>query len=370
MKLLSIVGARPQFVKVAVIVDALRHADTAAAVEHRILHTGQHYDAKMSDSFFRQLDIPEPDFHLGIGSGGHGAQTGAMLAGIEGVLAKWRPDVAIVYGDTNSTLAGALAAAKMHIPLVHVEAGLRSFNRLMPEEINRIATDHVSTLLLCPTETAMRNAHREGLAGLSTLTGDVMLDMLLKQAPIAPVHPLVASLVKPRAYALVTMHRAENSDNPARLREFLDLLEKLPIPVVFPMHPRIEGRLSGDDRRQLESLSHIHLIGPSEYFEMLALARDAAMILTDSGGLQKEAYFLSVPCLTLRNETEWSETLCGGWNRVVGTRAESVLPVVNSLMRGNGAVPAAAPDLSRFGAGKAGQRSVEAILSLQEGIIQ
>jgi len=365
MKLLSIVGARPQFVKVAVIAEALRSLPESEKIEHLLLHTGQHYDAQMSDSFFQQLRIAPPDFYLGIGSASHGAQTGSMLAAIEAVLSGCRPDAVIVYGDTNSTLAGALAAAKMHVPVIHLEAGLRSFNRRMPEEINRRATDHVSDMLLCPTTTAMRNARHEGLGDRSFLTGDVMLDLAMRYANHLQTSPAVAfKLSPPQGYALVTLHRAENTDHPPRLAEFVKLLERMPLPVVLPMHPRLRTKLETGALRRLEGFSHVHLLEPCGYFEMLALERDARMILTDSGGVQKEAYFLGVPCLTLREETEWEETLSGGWNRVMGTDPNRLLPVIESLARGNGSMPQGRPDLSQFGSGRAGEQSVQAILNL------
>lgn len=364
MKLLSIVGARPQFVKVAVIAAALRARARNCDLEHRILHTGQHYDAAMSDCFFRELEIPAPDFHLGIGSGGHGEQTGRMLAGIETVLEDWRPDAVIVYGDTNSTVAGALAAAKLHIPVVHLEAGLRSFNRFMPEELNRITTDHLSDVLLCPTLEAMSNARREGLQEKSWLTGDVMLDLLLRRAPRLPRHPLAE-----KSFALMTVHRAENTDDAERLAGFVEIVGQLPLTVILPMHPRLRGRLAPDDLRRIEEMDHVRVLGPCEYGEMLALERDATMILTDSGGVQKEAYFLSVPCLTLRDETEWIETLQGGWNRVVGMNPRPVLEIANSLVRSNGYMPSGSPELSQFGGGTAAEASVNVILNSLGGNI-
>ena len=363
MKVMSIVGARPQFVKVAVIAEAFMSLPESNAVKHLLLHTGQHYDAQMSEKFFQQLHIAAPDFYLGIGSGPHGAQTGSMLAAIEEALNGCSPDVVIVYGDTNSTVAGALAASKMHVPVVHLEAGLRSFNRRMPEEINRVATDHISDLLLCPTLTAMRNARREGLQDRSVLTGDVMLDLALRHASTSP--PVGSRFPGPQGYALVTMHRAENADDPRRRSEFLQLLERMPLPVVLPLHPRLRAKLEAKAMTQLERLSHVHLLEPCGYLEMLAFERDARMILTDSGGVQKEAYFLGVPCLTLREETEWEETLTGGWNRVMGTDPKRLLPVIESLARGNGFVPRGRPDLGQFGSGHAGEHSVRAILNLQ-----
>lgn len=364
MKLLSIVGARPQFIKVAVIAAALRPCAHSAELEHRILHTGQHYDAEMSDCFFQELEIPAPAYQLGVGSGSHGVQTGQMLAGIESVLTEWRPDAVIVYGDTNSTVAGALAAAKLRIRVVHLEAGMRSFNRFMPEEINRIATDHLSDVLLCPTASAITNAQREGLGGRCWLSGDVMLDLLLRHAPGLKRHPLVT-----KPFALVTVHRAENTDDPVQLANFVALVEQLPLTAVIPMHPRLRLKLPSDDLVRLERMRHVRIIGPCEYGEMLALARDASVILTDSGGVQKEAYFLGVPCLTLREETEWTETLAGGWNRVVGMDPTAVGKMVRSLLNTNDYTPSGKPDLAQFGGGSAAQASIKVIISSLGGNI-
>lgn len=364
MRLLSIVGARPQFIKVSIIAAALPERVRSGELEHRILHTGQHYDEEMSDCFFRELVIPTPAYQLGVGSGTHGSQTGQMLAGTEAVLTEWRPDAVIVYGDTNSTVAGALAAAKLHIRVVHLEAGLRSFNRFMPEEINRIVTDHLSDVLLCPTATAMTNAQGEGLGGKCWLSGDVMLDLLLRHAPGLKKDPLVT-----KPFALVTVHRAENTDAPERLMNFLRILERLPITTVLPMHPRLRLKLPCSDLARLERMRHVCLLGPCEYGEMVALARDATVILTDSGGVQKEAYFLGVPCLTLREETEWIETLNGGWNRVVGMDPTAIGKIVHSLLNGNGYLPSGRPDLTQFGGGAAAQASVKVIVgSLGEEI--
>jgi UDP-N-acetylglucosamine 2-epimerase len=364
MKLLSIVGARPQFIKLAVIATALRaHAQTGE-IEHRILHTGQHYDPQMSDCFFRELRIPMPDYNLGVGSGAHGSQTGQMLAGIEAVLCEWKPDAVIVYGDTNSTVAGALAASKLHIPVAHLEAGLRSFNRRMPEELNRVATDHLSDILLCPTTAAITNAGREGLYAKCWLTGDVMLDLLMSYAPTLSPHVLAK-----QPFALVTVHRAENTEDPNRVANLLRIIRELPLHAVFPMHPRLRAKLGPTAVRELEALEHVHIIGPCEYGEMLALERDAAMILTDSGGVQKEAYFLGVACLTLRDETEWTETLQGNWNRVLGMNPEAVLEVARSLAKANGHTPSGLPDLSQFGGGRAAEASINVILNSLGGTI-
>jgi UDP-GlcNAc3NAcA epimerase len=356
-KVLSIVGARPQFTKVAVIASALQSHVEAGRIEHRILHTGQHYDPSMSECFFRELEIPEPDYHLDAGSGTHGQQTGRMLPAIESVLLDWQPDAVIVYGDTNSTLAGAVTASKLHIAVIHVEAGLRSFNRRMPEEINRIATDHLSDLLLCPTRTAMANLDREGLSACCRLTGDVMLDLLLRYSTKSESR---SGAQEP--YALITVHRAENTDDPTRIARFLACLERMPLRTVMPLHPRMRARLSREQLGGIERMPHVSVLPPSDYGTMLALERDAHMILTDSGGVQKEAYFLGVPCLTLRDESEWEETRTGGWNRLVGMEPDSILAVVRSLLQGNGCSPQGKPDLTQFGSGNAATNSVDAII--------
>jgi UDP-N-acetylglucosamine 2-epimerase len=284
-----------------------------------------------------------------------------MLAGIDSVLMELRPDAVIVYGDTNSTLAGALSASKLHIRVIHLEAGLRSFNRRMPEELNRIATDHVSDLLLCPTRRAVENAAREGLGDRSHLTGDVMLDLLLHHAGNLPKHPAAWD-----SYALITVHRSENTEDPSRMSQFVTWLERLPLPAVFPMHPRLLSRFSKEHLTRLEQMKHVRLLPPCEYGEMLALERDASVILTDSGGVQKEAYFFGVPCLTLRDETEWGETLAGGWNRIVGMKPQSILPIVESLIQGNGYKPHGKPDLAQFGSGTAARTTINAMIAAQE----
>lgn len=315
MKIVSIVGARPQFIKCAPMSKALRKE----AVEI-LVHTGQHYDDAMSRIFFRDLDLPAPDYHLGIGSGPHGAQTGLMLRGIEEVLVKERPDVVIVYGDTNSTLAGALAAAKLDLPVAHVEAGLRSYNRRMPEEINRVVADRVSTWLFCPTSTAVSNLAREGIARGVHLVGDVMYDALMENVRRAEATSRVLDALHllPREYFLATVHRAENTDRAERLEGILGALAELARAghtVVLPMHPRLKNRAGGSagngDPRFLR-------VDPLSYPDMLVLEKQARAILTDSGGVQKEARWLGVPCVTLRDETEWVETVHEGWNILAG----------------------------------------------------
>jgi len=313
MKIVTIVGARPQFVKAAAVSHSLR-----TKAEEILVHTGQHYDLQMSDLFFQELEIPTPNYHLGIGSGSHGAQTGKMLAEIEQVLERESPDLLLVYGDTNSTLAGALAAAKLQLPIAHVEAGLRSFNRRMPEEINRVMTDHLSTRLFAPTQTAVDNLQQEGIRTGVHLVGDVMYDIFLKLAKVAPTRSkiLAEQNLIPQGYYLLTLHRAENTDDPMRLRAIMETLQQSGLPLVFPVHPRTKKQLAAMGIALASK--QIKLLEPVGYFEMLNLELNAIAILTDSGGVQKEAYFAGVPCLTLREETEWVETVAAGWNRLVG----------------------------------------------------
>ncbi|MCZ6802240.1 MAG: UDP-N-acetylglucosamine 2-epimerase (non-hydrolyzing) [Nitrospirae bacterium] len=315
MKVVSIVGARPQFIKCAPVSRELRRVASEIVV-----HTGQHYDGNMSDVFFRDLDLPKPDFYLGIGSGSHAKQTGPMLEKIEEVLLQETPDYCLVYGDTNSTLAGALAAAKLHIPVAHVEAGLRSFNRQMPEEINRVVTDHLSSVLFCPTETAVKNLSQEGITRGVHLIGDVMYDALWDNLQVAEKKSdILARLqLQPGNYILATVHRAENTDQPENLKNILYAfreLVKAGSTVVFPAHPRTQKQLGEFGK---EKLANLHVIDPVSYLDMLLLESRARVILTDSGGVQKEACWLHVPCVTLRNETEWIETVESGWNVLVG----------------------------------------------------
>ncbi len=327
MRLASIVGARPQFIKLAPVSHALRQWH-----EEIIIHTGQHYDYEMSALFFDELAIPTPEYHLGVGSGSHGAQTGRMLEAIEQVLMKERPDWVIVYGDTNSTLAGALAAAKLHIPIAHVEAGLRSFNRTMPEEINRVVTDHLSDRLFCPTETARRHVNNEGITQGVEVVGDVMYDMLLQILPKihARAQTLLPALeVTPQGYLLVTVHRAANTDDPVVMQAIACALNKLEMPVIFPVHPRTRACL---ERYDIVWRKHIRLIEPVGYIDMLALEKAAYRILTDSGGIQKEAFLLGVPCVTLREETEWPETMEAGWNVLVGSHKHAIVEAVGRSM--------------------------------------
>ena len=321
MKVVTVVGARPQFVKAAPVSKALRQEHTEVLV-----HTGQHYDRALSDLFFEEMDIPRPDHELGVGSGSHGRQTGQMLIGIEEVLLAERPDWVLVYGDTNSTLAGALAAVKLGIPVAHVEAGLRSFNRAMPEEHNRILTDHIADLLLCPTQTAVNLLRGEGVTRGVHLVGDVMYDAALQFAEVARQRStIVAELgLASKGYALATLHRPYNTDDPDRLREVLAALNELEMPVILPLHPRTRNRLA-EIGHQPSAISHLQYVPPVGYLDMLALEQSAALILTDSGGVQKEAYFFAVPCVTLRPETEWVETVTAGWNRLAWGAAAVVV---------------------------------------------
>jgi UDP-GlcNAc3NAcA epimerase len=323
LKVLSVVGARPQFIKAAPVSRALRQV-----AREVLVHTGQHYDYGMSAIFFQELDLPEPDYNLAVGSGSHGWQTGQMLMRIEEVLKAEQPDWVLVYGDTNSTLAGALAALKLHLPIAHVEAGLRSFNRDMPEEHNRVLTDHAADLLLCPTQTAMKNLSREGIVQGAYLVGDVMYDAVLHNLEVAEQRSEILNRLNlsTGAYALATVHRAGNTDDPARLHAIMDALTQIEDPVVFPVHPRTHQRLAELGLPTPASrFPNLRLIEPVGYLDMLVLEKHAGLVLTDSGGVQKEAFFFAVPCLTLRQETEWIETVDAGWNQLVGTDPSAIL---------------------------------------------
>jgi len=316
MKVLSIVGARPQFIKAAAVSRVLR---AEPGVQEVLVHTGQHYDDNMSRVFFEELEIPEPDYHLGIGGGTHGQNTGRMLEAIERGLLKEQPDWVLVYGDTDSTLAGALAAVKLHIPVAHVEAGLRSFNRRMPEEINRVLTDHASDLLFAPTETAVQNLLREGiLENKIHLVGDVMYDAALYYGAKAEQKSEILKRLglSPKGYVLATVHRVENTDDPGRLGAILEALAEVhrELPVVFPVHPRTRKRAEAFGLGGY--LERVLAIEPVGYLDMVMLEKSARLIATDSGGVQKEAFFYRVPCVTLRGETEWVELVELGWNRL------------------------------------------------------
>jgi len=313
LKILTVAGARPQFIKAAAVSRAIRDTD---GLEEVMVHTGQHFDENMSEVFFRELDIPQPAHHLDINGGGHGEMTGRMLIAIEPVLFAEKPDWLVVYGDTNSTLAGALAAAKLHIPIAHVEAGLRSFNRRMPEEVNRVLTDHVATLHLCPTRAAIESLNREGIRDGVHHVGDVMYDATLFAAEQAgrSSNILEELRVVHKNYAIATVHRPENTDSPDRLQTAISYLQKQAkeFPVVFPLHPRTRQYAE----RVGLGLNGLMVIDPVGYLDMARLLQGACAVFTDSGGLQKEAYFHRVPCVTMRGETEWVETVTHGWNRL------------------------------------------------------
>ncbi len=350
MRVLSVVGARPQFVKLAPIARAM-----AGRAEHLIAHTGQHYDHNMSGAFFTDLGIPEPDVNLGIGSGGHGEQTGAMLAGLEKVIQDTAPDWVLVYGDTNSTLAAALAAVKLHVPVAHLEAGLRSFNRRMPEEHNRVLTDHAADLLLAPTRVAMDHLATEGLATRSVLVGDVMTDVLFDVRDKVADAPLSLSVpVEPGEYHVATIHRPDNTDDPERLRAIVDGISKVGRPVVLLAHPRLR-HLAEKHGIALDTGS-IRVSEPVGYPELVNAVMHSAGVITDSGGLQKEAFLLRVPCTTIRPETEWVETVDLGWNVLVDGDFPA-LPGIVERPRPT------ATDATPYGSGQAAQAAVEALLS-------
>ena len=372
MKVLSIVGARPQFIKAAVVSKQMRRI----GFEELLVHTGQHYDFNMSEVFFRELDLPEPDYYLGIGSGRHGEQTARMLAGIEEVLLKEDPDAVVIYGDTNTTLAGALAPVKLHIPVAHVEAGLRSHNRQMPEEINRIVADHCSDILFCPTQTAVQNLENEGFRNVVSISdfgfqmadgglaasadsnhqsptinhrskdplvinvGDVMLDLAREakdrlDGDTRRPDILTRYGLKPREYVLTTIHRAANTDDPDNLRNILEAMRQIGgrgWKVLFPVHPRTKKALEKADLLPMVDTNAVIMSDPVSYGEMIALESEARFLLTDSGGVQKEAYFFGVPCVVARDETEWTELVEIGWNRIAGAKTDAILAAAEAIL--------------------------------------
>jgi UDP-GlcNAc3NAcA epimerase len=337
-KIVTVVGARPQFVKAAVLSRLIRTNKWKDKFNEVLVHTGQHYDKDMSDVFFEEMEIPKPYYNLNIGSGSHGKMTGEMLIKIEEVLLKEKPDFVLVYGDTNSTLAATLAASKMHIKLVHVEAGLRSFWKSMPEEQNRICTDHLSDFLFSPTETAVYNLKNEGLTKGVFNVGDIMFDAYLyysqklgdeREALFEKIKEINnINLLKKKEYYLLTIHRAENTDNKAKLKNIVDALNKVKTPAIYPAHPRTIKQLK---KFNLKFKPHIHIIEPVGYFEMLGLQTFCKFIVTDSGGLQKEAFFAKKPCITLREQTEWIETVKSGWNKLVGSNCEKIIYQINNI---------------------------------------
>jgi UDP-GlcNAc3NAcA epimerase len=347
MKIVSVVGARPQFIKSAPVSKAI----VEAGYQEYLIHTGQHYDYEMSQVFFEELGIPEPVINLGVGSGSHAQQTGQMLIGIESVLLEQKPDIVLVYGDTNSTLAGALAAVKLQFLLAHIEAGLRSYNRLMPEEHNRVLTDHCSDLLFCPTQTAANNLNREGIQKGVHLVGDTMYDAVLQFKHVAQQKSTILEqyALTPRSYLLATIHRAYNTDTPGVLGGLLAAFGLVREPVILPLHPRTRAALK---KYEIPLPGNVHLLDPVSYLDMLTLEQNARLILTDSGGMQKEAYFFAVPCLTLRPETEWIETVDSFWNLIVGTDPDRITAAIQEYTRPD------SPPAPLFGDGHAAQKIV------------
>jgi UDP-N-acetylglucosamine 2-epimerase len=368
MRIVSIVGARPQFVKLAPVSRAMADAAVTGGqvIEDIIVHTGQHYDTGMSDVFFDELEIPKPSVHLGVGSGSHGAQTAKMLASIEEVLIDRQPDMVVIYGDTNSTLAGAVAAAKLDIPVAHIEAGLRSFNRKMPEEINRVASDHISDLLFAPTQTAIDNLQRENLGTRAFNSGDVMLDAVMFNRRLAEYQSDILrdlDLIE-REYGVVTLHRASNTDVESLLA-ILQTLNRVAgdfLPLVFPVHPRTVAVLK-ESGSSWQPCDRLKLIEPVGYLDMLKLLGSSRLALTDSGGLQKEALFVGAPCVTLRDETEWPETIAAGGNILTGADPERITAAVEGWL-GAELTAAGADNVSGpFGDGNAAEIIVRRLLS-------
>jgi UDP-N-acetylglucosamine 2-epimerase len=379
MKFAFIIGARPQFIKLSPLcrtLDAHNRSSKESAVESVIIHTGQHYDYELSKVFFDQLLIPSPKYNLEVDSATHGKQTGEMMEKLEPVLLQEAPDLAIVFGDTNSTLAGALIASKLHIPVAHIEAGLRSFNRRMPEEINRLVVDHVSTLLFCPTDRAVLNLRREGFTNildtprpsgdlkevlkatsannpLVVKAGDIMYDSFLYNEALAASSSTILKdrSLSPRQYALLTVHRAENTDDSASLERIVAFLNKENFrqPLIFPVHPRTKRLI---DEKSIEFPDSVRMLPPVSYFDMLVLEKNSAVIYTDSGGMQKEAFFMRVPCVTLREETEWTETVESGWNQLMGASRDKARKVNN----------ASQPDQHPFGDGHAADRHLQILM--------
>lgn len=361
MKIVTVVGARPQFIKAAAVSRVIRD-NYPGKIEEVLVHTGQHYDENMSKVFFEELDIPQPKYNLEISGGQHGAMTGRMLEAVENVLLQEKPDCLLIYGDTNSTLAGALAAAKLHIPVAHVEAGLRSFNMRMPEEINRILADRVSSLLFCPTETAVNNLKAEGINKGVHNVGDVMYDVALYYRDVARQQSTILNTLDLTSgdFALATCHRAENTDDPKKLGEILSALGEVAehLPVIFPLHPRT--------RKLVEQygLSHhiaaVKVVEPLSFLDMVALEQAAKVILTDSGGVQKEAFFCGVPCLTMRDETEWVETIASNANVLVGANRFAIMKWFDKLQTGQWH-----PDYatSPYGEGKAAEKIIQVLIS-------
>lgn len=353
LKIITILGARPQFIKAAAVSNKFK-----THFNQILVHTGQHYDLNMSDVFFEELEIPKPKYHLNVGSGSHGLMTGTMLIEIEKVLLEEKPDFVMVYGDTNSTLAGSLAASKLHIPVIHTEAGLRSFNMKMAEEQNRILTDHISSIRFVPTKTGVHNLMHEGIVDGVHLVGDVMYDGILHFAEVAVSKSKILNQLnlKKGSYVLCTIHRAENTDDSVRLKSIVSALNNCSERVVLPIHPRTRMAIS---KYGIELSDNIFCIDPVGYLDMVSLETSAKKIVTDSGGIQKEAFFLGVPCITLREETEWVETVENGWNILVGSSEDKITEAIKTFY----------PTQERrdyFGSGDAVDRMVDFILSYRQ----
>lgn len=365
VKIVTIVGARPQFIKAAPVsreIEKQNGENSGRMIEEILVHTGQHYDENMSQVFFDELQIRDPDYHLGVGSGSHGKMTGTMLERIEPVLMKEKPEVVLVYGDTNSTLAGALAAAKLHVPVAHVEAGLRSFNRRMPEEINRVLTDHIASLLFCPTDTAVGNLKKEGVTEGVFLVGDVMCDSFIFNRELARKKSGIMEELglRPKTYCLVTIHRQENTNDEKRLEGIFKALETLSqpdCPFIVPLHPRTANALNNRTGKSLLG-PHVRILKPLSYLDMVLLETHARIILTDSGGVQKEAYFARVPCVTLRDETEWVELVERGFNVVSGADPEKICKAYRKMVE-----RAVVTDPDLYGGGRTSERLVNIIRS-------
>lgn len=359
MKIITIVGARPQFIKAATVSRVIREFNIQPSVKHIeevIIHTGQHYDDNMSKIFFDELDIPYPNYNLEIGGTSHGAMTGRMIEKIEEILLNEKPDWVLIYGDTNSTLAGAITASKLHIPLAHVEAGLRSFNMKMPEEINRVLSDRVSELLLCPTETAVKNLNNEGITTGIVNIGDVMYDASLFYRGLAQERSNILDRyeLNESDYILVTCHRAENTDDASRLKEIVVGLESIArnYKVIFPLHPRTRNILL--EQGLWEALTNVEILEPVSFLDMVRLEESASVIVTDSGGVQKEACFFNVPCVTMRDETEWVETVESGWNQLVGASSEKIEQAVRRALEQK-----KPKSVQLYGTGNAAEKVVE-----------
>jgi UDP-N-acetylglucosamine 2-epimerase (non-hydrolysing)/UDP-GlcNAc3NAcA epimerase len=354
LRVLTVIGNRPQFIKAAAVSDRLR-----AVGEEILVHTGQHYDDELSRVFFDELGLPRPEHHLEVGGGSNTSQTARMLTALEPLLADARPDAVLVYGDTNSTLAGALAGAQVRVPVAHVEAGMRSYDRAMPEELNRVLADHASDLLLCSSERSAENLRAERVQGEIEVVGDVMVDVAMLLGPRARERTEVLERfgVEPGGFCLITVHRAGNVDDPARLERLVELLEALPVPSVFPLHPRTARRLQETGLRgRLDGANGLRLAPPLGYLDFTALLSQARALLTDSGGVQKEAYLAGVPCVTLRDRTEWTETVDAGWNVLVDLERDAALAALERPR------PVERPQL--YGDGRAGERVVAALAKM------